>query len=271
VASALRRGGIPAAVSTFRLQGRPELSFVRAESLVLAQLYWLGELGWEPELARWWQRLCAESHSIVELGANVGYYTVLGAVAAPGARYVAVEPHPASLEVCRANLELNRVTSVELVGAAAVADPAVRSVQIQIPTDQLATPTVAFVADGSELPTDMARGARATIDVPAVDVRSLVASADLVKLDVEGQEHALLTAARDELLAKRPPIFVEMLPGTPQLRAVLADLCSTGGYHCYVPVGEDLVEIPSDRIASIHLQREYGTNDVILAADCMDA
>jgi FkbM family methyltransferase len=266
VAGALRRGGVPAAVRTFPLHDRPELSFVNAESLVLAQLYWLGELGWEPELMRWWQRLCGESGSIVELGANVGYYTVQGAVAAPGARYVAVEPHPTSLDVCRANLELNRVTSVELVAAAAVADPEVGTVSIQVPAEQLETPTVAFVADGSELPPDMARGARRTIDVPAVDVRSLVAGADLVKLDVEGQEHALLAAARDELLAKRPPIFVEMLPGTPQLRAVLVDLCSAGGYRCYVPVGDDLVEISRDRIATVHLQREYGTNDVIFAA-----
>ena len=233
---------------------------------MLAQLYWLGELGWEPELMRWWRRLCAQSASIVELGANVGYYTVQGAVAAPGARYVAVEPHPTSLEVCRGNLDLNGVTSVELIQAAAVADSAVHSVPILVPAEQLATPTVAFVAGGSELPPDMARGVNATIDVPAVDVRSLVVGADLVKLDVEGQEHALLAAAREELLAGRPTIFVEMLPGTPQLRAVLADLCSTGGYRCYVPLDDGLVELGRDRIATVHLQREYRTNDVILSA-----
>ena len=263
--SGLRRGGIPAGVRTFQLDGRPEISLVSAESLVLAQLYWLGELGWEPELMHWWRRLCAQSDSIVELGANVGYYTVQGALAAPGARYVAVEPHPTSLGVCRANLELNGITSVELVQAAAVADPAVRSVPILVPAEQLATPTVAFVAGGSELPADMAQGVGATIDVPAVDVRSVVAGADLVKLDVEGQEHALLAAAREQLLDRRPPVFVELLPGTPQLRAVLADLCSTGGYRCYVPVADRLVEIGRDRIATVHVQREYATNDVILA------
>lgn len=269
--SALRRGGIPAAVRTFQLDGRPELSFVNAESLVLAQLYWLGELGWEPELMRWWRLLCAESGSIVELGANVGYYTVHGAAAAPGAKYVAVEPHPTSFQVCRANLELNDASSVELVHAAAVADPVLRSAQILVPEQQLDAPTVAFIADGSELPAGMTRSVRATIDVPAVDVRPLVSGADLVKLDVEGQEHALLAATREELLASRPPIFVEMLPGTPRLRAVLTDLCTAGGYRCYVPVAEGLVDIGRDEIARVDLQRKYGINDVILATRRIDS
>ena len=267
--SALRRGGIPAAVQTFRLDGRPDLSFVSAESLVLAQLYWLGELGWEPELVRWWRRLCARSDSIVELGANVGYFTVQGAVAAPHARYLAVEPHPASLSLCRANLELNAVTSVELVAGAAVADSAEQFVPIRVPADQLAAPTVAFVPSGSELPTDMRHSAEETLKVPAVDVRSLVAGADLVKLDVEGQEHALLAAARAEL-QRHPAIFVEMLPGTARLRAVLTDLCSAGGYRCYVPVGDELTEIAPERIGTVHLQREFGINDVILAAEPID-
>ena len=43
-----------------------------------------------------------------------------------------------------------------------------------------------------------------------------------------------------------------------------------GGYRCYVPVGDGLIEIGPDRIATLHLQREYGTNDVILAARPMD-
>jgi hypothetical protein len=47
---ALREGGIPRAVSTFRLVDNPDLAFVAADSLVLAQVYWYGEEGWEPAL-----------------------------------------------------------------------------------------------------------------------------------------------------------------------------------------------------------------------------
>lgn len=264
--SCARRGGIPAGVHTFRLDARRELSFVNAPSLVLEQLYWLGEFGWEPELMRWWRQFCGQCEVIVELGANVGYYTVQGAKAAPRARYIAVEPHPASVEVCRANLDLNGVTNVTLVAAAAVADGST-SVPITVPAEQLATPTVAYVSADGELPPDMTRGPHRRIEVPAVDVRDLVTGADLVKLDVEGQEHALLAAVRDELVRRRPTLFVELLPGTPELRKVLRDLCDAGGYRCYAPRLDRLVEIEPARIPSVRLQTQYATNDVILSAD----
>jgi hypothetical protein len=42
-------------VSSFTLGDNRELRFVNAESLVLHQLYWFGERGWEPQLLRWWR------------------------------------------------------------------------------------------------------------------------------------------------------------------------------------------------------------------------
>jgi FkbM family methyltransferase len=261
----LREGGIPRGVSTFRLVDNPDLSFVAADSLVLAQVYWYGEQGWEPELLPWWRWFCRHSQSVLELGANVGYWTVQAARAAPGVRQVAVEPHPFSMQICRANLALNRVNSVHLVGAAAVADPAVSSVRLLVPADQLATPTVAFLAADTELPAEMARDVTAAFDVPAVDVRQLLVGADLVKLDVEGQEHALLAAGRDLLRERRPTLFVEVLPGTARLRALLAELCLRDGYRCYAATRERLVELEPARLATVRLKDEYGGQDVVLS------
>jgi FkbM family methyltransferase len=261
---ALREGGIPRGVSTFRLVDNPDLAFVSAESLVLSQLYWYGEEGWEPELLPWWRWLCRHSESVLELGANVGYFTVQAAMAAPGVRQVAVEPHPYSLQICRANLALNRVSSVEVIGAAAVVDPAVSSVRLLVPGDQLATPTVAFLPSDSELPAEMAHDVTAAFEVPAVDVRKLLADADLVKLDVEGQEHTLLAAGRDLVRERRPTLVVEVLPGTPRLRALLADLCRQDGYRCYAVTRERPVELAPARLATVLLQQEFGCQDVIL-------
>ena len=261
---ALREGGIPRAVSAFRLVDNPDLSFVAADSLVLAQLYWYGEQGWEPELLPWWRWFCRHSESVLELGSNVGYFTVQAAHAAPGVRHVAVEPHPFSLQICRANLALNHVRSVELVGAAAVADPAVSSVRLLVPDDQLAMPTVAFIPSDTELPAEMARHVTTELDVPAVDVRQLLDGVDLVKLDVEGQEHALLNAGRELLRQRRPTLFVEVLPGTVRLRALLAELCLRDGYRCYAATRERLVELEPTRLSTVQLKEEYGCQDVIL-------
>jgi FkbM family methyltransferase len=263
----LRRGGIPAKVGSFALGGNPELRFVNAESLVLHRLYWFGERGWEPQLLPWWRRCCARASAVLELGANVGYFTVQGARAAPHARYVAVEPYPASARVCRANLALNRIDSVELIAAAAVADPDARAVELRVPQDQLATPTVAFLAAGTELPEPMSRHVTRTVGVAAVDIRSLLPEVDLLKLDVEGQEHALLAASREHLRTHRPTVFVEVLPGTARLRRLLADLCQEDGYRCYVPCGDALVRLEVPDILGAPLLDRFGGQDVILSAD----
>jgi FkbM family methyltransferase len=262
----LFRGGIPRAVSTFRLPDNPDLEFVAIDSQVLEQLYWCGEQGWEPELLPWWRACCRGSRSVLELGTNIGYFAVQGARAAPEVRYVAVEPHPVSAEICRTHLALNQVTSVEVIEAAAVADSAVASVPLLVPADQAATPTVAFLSSDTELPADMARDVATVIDVPAIDVRRLLDGVDLIKMDVEGQEHVLLAAIRDHLRERRPTLFVEVLAGTVQLRALLAELCATDGYRCYGLSRQGLVELDGERLATARLMDEYGCQDVILCA-----
>ena len=261
----LREGGIPRRVPAFRLPDNPNLSFIAAESLVLSQLYWYGEQGWEPDLLPWWRHFCSHSKGVLELGANVGYFSVQGAKAAPSVRYVAVEPHPVSLEMCRANLSLNAVRNVELIGAAAVADPDASSVQLRVPSDQLATPTVAFMAGDHELPPDMVTDGAKVVEAPAVHVCTLLDGIDLLKLDVEGHEHALLTAARSQLAECRPTLIVEVLPGTAKLRKLLVGLCEQQGYRCYVPTRGRLVLLEPAQLLAARLMEEYGNHDVILS------
>jgi FkbM family methyltransferase len=262
---ALNAGGIPRTVSVFPLVDSPALRFVAADSQVLGQLYWWGEQGWEPELLPWWRRLCRGSRSVLELGANVGYFAVQGGRAAPGTRYVAVEPHPFSASICRAHLSLNGVRSVEVVQAAAVAEPVVASVCLRVPADQQATPTVAFVDGDSELPLSMARDVRSVLSVPAVDIRSLLDGVDLIKLDVEGQEHLLLAAMRPHVRASRPTLVIEVLTGTPRLRTLLAQLCRDDGYRCYALAADGPLELSPSRLLAVDLMAEFHCQDVILS------
>ena len=260
----LFRGGIPRAVSRFRLVDDPGLEFVAVDSQVLEQLYWCGEQGWEPELLPWWRAFCRNSRSVLELGTNIGYFAVQGGRAAPRARYVAVEPHPLSAEICRTHLRINQVPSVEVVEAAAVADAAVPSVALHVPDDQASTPTVAFLSTDTELPSEMTRHVTGVHEVPAIDVRRLLDGVDLIKMDVEGQEHVLLGAMRPYLRDRRPALFVEVLPGTGRLRDLLAELCTVDGYRCYAVTPGRLVELAPERLATVRLQEEYGGQDVIL-------
>ena len=77
--------------------------------------------------------------------------------------------------------------------------------------------------------------------------------------------------AQPDELVRRPlsdggPGFVEVLAGTVQPRALLADLCATDGYRCYALSRQGLVELDAERLATVRLMDEYGCQDVILSA-----
>lgn len=260
-----RHRGIPDGVTSFPLLDRPEISFLNADSMVLQRLYWFGERGYEPGLVAWWRYFCRFSEHILELGANVGYYTVQGARAAPDSAYVAVEPHPKAARICAANLGLNGLSHVSLIEAAAVATPTSAPLRLTVPRrDHFGVPTGSFLPGPTEIAGRKAKVALTAIDVPAVPFTSLLTGVDLLKLDVEGQEYELLQAGRDQLVEQRPTIFLEVLGHTPRLRTLVAGLCSATGYSCYVPTPGGLVPLPASAIQSVALKQEYGTRDVIL-------
>jgi FkbM family methyltransferase len=56
--------------------------------------------------------------TILDLGANCGYATLVLAARYPAARIACVEPHPANLAALRSNLQLNGVAATIIAGAA---------------------------------------------------------------------------------------------------------------------------------------------------------
>jgi FkbM family methyltransferase len=118
---------------------------------------------------------------IVDLGANVGFSCLYWLTKFPGAEIIALEPHPGHAAQCRRNLAANANSGrVELHEAAA---GALRQ-EIRL-SDAGTSSTV--VAD-----------ARGDIAAEMVDVFALLDGrrVDLMKLDIEGGEFAILEDAR---------------------------------------------------------------------------
>ena len=263
-----RHRGIPAGVDSFPLVDNPSVSLVRADSFVTERSYWFGEtFGYEPGGIFWWRHFCKGATKILELGANIGYYTVQGAGVAAGARYVAVEPHPGCAATCRRNLDLNDLRNVEIVEAAAVGAAGSTEVTLMLPGGRdhySEAPCTGFIGRNELHRSDAADPSYTSLLVPAVELRELMAGVDLFKLDVEGQEYDLLSSIADELRSTRPTIFVEVLDGTPKLRAFVADLCRSVGYGCYIPTLDRLVPVPIGEIATLSVPSRFGTRDVVL-------
>lgn len=258
----LRHRGIPNA--SFHLPDNSSVKFVQADSLILQRVYWMGERGWEPELLPWWRLLCETSKSIVEIGANVGYYTVQGALRSPGSRIVAVEPHPYSARILRENLRINGISNVEVVEAAAMDGTQVSHIELAIPVqDHCAAPAGALVAGRSEISSFYPEVV--TVQVATIDVRSLATDIDLLKIDVEGMEFEILRALRPLIEKQKPVLIIELLDNTPNLHDFLQDLSLTCGYLFYIPTSRGLLEEDPRRIGNVLMRQEYGVRDIILS------
>ena len=250
-------------VDAFRLSDYPDVQLQGLESAVARELFWYGGDHYEGVETYWWRRCCTIATSVLELGANIGYYTVQGALANPSARYVAVEPHPESVAALEANLALSSVSHVEVVAAAAVGPPGPELVELAIPDrDTFAAPTEAFLVEGGEGVGHHV--AQRTVRVRTVEVRTLIEGVDLLKLDIEGHEAPVLESVMDEILRSRPTIFVEVrLAEVDHLRDVIRRLAGEG-YSAFAIGTSSLHLVTRGELDSERPLPRYGTRDLIL-------
>jgi FkbM family methyltransferase len=155
---------------------------------------WLGSY----EFAK--QRMFSETlrpgDVVFDIGANVGFYSLLAAVRiGTTGRVYAFEPLPRNLGFLRRNLDLNRIGNVEILDAAVAAQSGV----------------AAFDVGGG--PCLGRVDAAGTLAVRAVSIDALVSSGELpppsvIKMDIEGGELAALEGARATLERHRPMVFL---------------------------------------------------------------
>ncbi|MEM1690719.1 MAG: FkbM family methyltransferase [Thermofilaceae archaeon] len=145
------------------------------------------------------RRMLRSGDVFVDVGANVGYYTLLAA--RKGCKVIAVEPVPQTLAVLRINLRLNRLEDlVTIVGKCAWSSRG--HVKLAIPQGK-------FFGLASAV---LNRGKGATVDIECVDLDGVLCSypeVRLMKVDVEGAEYEVLKGA-DNALRKTDFIVVEL-------------------------------------------------------------
>lgn len=267
----LRVGGIPPDVREVEVLDEPGLRLVAADSYVTTVAYWFGvRRGYESVEVSWWLRLVDDATSVVELGANVGYYSVLAGRRRPGLAYVAVEPHPGSAAALRRNLELNGVGAVVREVAAVPQDLVGTEVVLQVPVshDHFAdAPTGAFVDLGEGVPGLPAGADYSVVEVrpEVVPVRDVVGpDVDLLKIDVEGLEHRLLADLLPVLAESRPTILVEVLDRAGDLRAWIATELLPLGYRAHAPEPGRLRPLDATEIAGLGSDASSDVRDVVL-------
>jgi FkbM family methyltransferase len=209
--------------------GRTLALWSRGDDWVSNQIFWKGWNGYEPETAPLFFELATRAAVTIDVGAYVGYYTLIAAQANPAGRVHAFEPLPSIHQRLRRNIKLNRAGNVECI-ACAVSDTSGEAefyhVDANLPT-----------SSSLSLEFMRASGEFVSSRVPVITLDRYVADrgisrVDLLKIDTESTEARVLRGMRTTLERDHPDIVCEVLPGTSN-EMVLEELLGPLGYHYY--------------------------------------
>ncbi|MBM0106328.1 FkbM family methyltransferase [Steroidobacter sp. S1-65] len=200
----------------------------------------LTRAGREPEQAFIVERTLAPGKVAFDLGANVGYYTIMMAkLVGAGGRVYAVEPFPQSYDLLEENVRRNELDNVSTDNIAIGAEDGEAQLQLARKSNwhSLHAPRL-----NASIPW-LAKYARTMVGSMPVRTRSLRSyladkqSIDLLRMDLEGYEVQILTSLselprghrhRMKILFETHPEFYDCTAN--DMRGALEQLCVTHGY-----------------------------------------
>lgn len=188
----------------------------------------------EPEVVHVMTQVVREGDTVLDGGANVGFFTLLlSRLVGPSGRVIAVEPGINNSPKLKANIDLNGMTNVEIVAAPL--------------WGQNGKVPLFHYDDGganslwANTDTDLSY----SIDTVLIDQLCERGSVKLIKLDIEGAEYQALLGGRFTLRQHFPFVVVEMnaeaLKRAGSSSAEVRSFMATLGYIPFVmPIGGGL-------------------------------
>ena len=205
--------------------GRRLRLWSHADDWISNQVFWHEWYGYEPETSPLFYRLATTARVTLDIGAHVGFFTLLAAHANDRGRVVAFEPLSRLFARLKANVARNQLGNVTCVECA-VSDQTGQADFYHV-TDGLPCSSSLSLAFMSRVPHVVrSRVTVTTLDRFAADAE--LPSVDLVKIDTETAEPAVLAGMTEILQRWRPTIICEVLPGHEVERPLMAILQPLG-------------------------------------------
>lgn len=216
-------------------------------SFVAKKLYWDGMSGFESSVSVMFMTLARQSRVFFDVGANIGYYSLLAASLNSALKIYSFEPVPAPFRYLSDSVALNEfhnITPVEV----AISDQDGETTFYLSRNPKFAS----FISDHltSTGSLDKGQGHRThLIDEVQVKTQTLdhfveeqeVPGVDLMKLDTEATEHLVLAGAQNILKKHKPTVFCEVLSG--KVEDEIAAAFSEHGYLMFRLDDDEIVPV----------------------------
>jgi len=188
---------------------------------------WLGTYELDKQAAL--QRFVRPGMTIYDIGAQAGFYTLFfSRLTGESGRVFAFEPCPYETRFLVAHVQMNSLTNVKIIQAAV----AERTGFVGISTDR------------GSCQNQICGDANTALIVPCLDLDSSeLPTPNLIKIDVEGAESAVLSGALRILREAAPVVFVAL--HSEEQRQICAALMKVAGYAVYDLTGQPVDGVPS--------------------------
>lgn len=182
-------------------------------SSVTQELYYNGAKAYE--FSPLFAVLVKNADVFLDIGANIGYFSILANKLNPNCKVVSFEPSLGSLHFLRKNIELNGAESIVVI------DKAVSNLNGTLTFNEVSNskyPWVKFNLNGSNsLAGEFIKSTFNSYDVHVTKIESVIeslklSSIDLIKLDTECTEHLILDCSITVIQEKKPIIICEVYP-----------------------------------------------------------
>jgi len=196
------------------------------------ELFWRGTEYYEPITTLVLQELARDAGAFLDVGANIGFYSLVVATSRPAVEVIAFEPNPKNFELLRQNVRANPLPQVRCEPLALSDAEGTAALYLS------ASDMSAFLeSDFGAKPTATVR-----VDTTTVDdylARHPVATGLIVKVDVEGHEESFFRGARRAVASLKPDVITEV---TFDHSAETVSFLQDTGYRFYQITDQGLLE-----------------------------
>lgn len=170
-------------------------------------IFWLGLDVWEPVTSTLWIKLCKQSDVIMDIGANIGIFSLLAAATNPNSKIFGFEPIERTFNKYKKNILINKfgaitAENIELSDSDGVAD------MYDFPDYTPLNATLTNVWHESDSGRKVIKIKTRRLDSYIADLK--LNKIDLIKIDVELHEPEVLYGMGKYLAEFQPTIVIEI-------------------------------------------------------------